>query len=100
MGRTGRVDGWRHDQKKSLAGDGFRGQGRPISHWGDRRAIPGHANPKPALAPGRGPFLRPKTGGEKFRGRFFGRRAPYRDKSSWGGTILRDNRKKEAIHGI
>ena len=39
MGRTGRADGWRHDQKKPLDGDGFRGQGRAIGHRGDRRAV-------------------------------------------------------------
>ena len=39
MGRTGRVHGWRHDQKKPLDGDGFRSQGRAIGHRGDRRAV-------------------------------------------------------------
>ena len=32
MGRTGRADGWRHDKKKALAGDGFGGQGRAMRH--------------------------------------------------------------------
>ena len=39
MGRTGRVDGCGHGQRKPLDSDGFRGQGRAIGHRGDHRAV-------------------------------------------------------------
>jgi hypothetical protein len=35
MGRTGRADGWRHDQKKPLDGDSFRGQEQATGCRGD-----------------------------------------------------------------
>ena len=34
-----RAEGQRHDQKKPLAGDGFRDQGRAIGHRGDLRVV-------------------------------------------------------------